>query len=87
MRPNLRPTILDALHQVANEQGVSLPRVLSNELVLLECGLDSIGYAILVVELEQRFGFDPILLVKEPIYPTTLGEFICFYEQNQPQAD
>jgi hypothetical protein len=87
MRSDLRPTILDALHQVANEQGVSLLSVLSDETVLLECGIDSIGYAILVVELEQRLGFDPFLLVKEPTYPTTLGEFICFYERNQPRTD
>ncbi len=80
MSSNIRSTILKALHQVAVEQGVSLPVVLNDELVLFEIGLDSIGYAILVVELEQRLGFDPFLLANEPVYPTTLGQFVRFYE-------
>ena len=78
---NLRETILASLRRVAQEQGVTLPLLLSDELVLLESGLDSIGYAILVVELEQKLGFDPFLESKVPIYPATLGEFVNFYEE------
>jgi hypothetical protein len=78
---NLRETILASLRRVAQEQGVTLPLLLSDEFVLLESGLDSIGYAILVVELEQKLGFDPFLESKVPIYPATLGEFVNFYEE------
>jgi acyl carrier protein len=81
MIQNLRETILTTLRQVAQEQEVKLPNSLPDDLVLLQSGLDSIAYAILVVELEQRFGFDPFLESKVPVYPATLGEFITFYEE------
>ena len=70
---------------MAQEQGVKLPSALPDDLVLLESGLDSIAYAILVVELERRFGFDPLLESKVPVYPATLGQFINFYEECQRQ--
>jgi acyl carrier protein len=84
MSPSIRSTILNTLQQVAVEQGASLPENIGDDLVLLESGLDSIGYAILVVELEQQLGFDPFLLATEPIYPTTLGEFVNIYERYMP---
>jgi acyl carrier protein len=80
MIPSIRSTILTTLKQVAAEQGATLPENMDDNLVLLESGLDSIGYAILVVELEQKLGFDPFLESKVPIYPATLGEFVDFYE-------
>jgi acyl carrier protein len=85
MIQNLREAILTTLRRVAQEQGVKLPSSLPDDLVLLESGLDSIAYAILVVELEQRLGFDPFLESKVPVYPTTLGQFITFYEECQKQ--
>jgi acyl carrier protein len=57
---------------------------LNNETILLETGLDSIGFAILVVELEDRLGFDPFTLSKEAYYPKTFGEFVDFYEKYKP---
>jgi acyl carrier protein len=83
MIQNIRETILTTLQRVAEEQGATLPLPLHDDLVLLESGLDSIGYAILVVELEQKFGFDPFLESKVPVYPTTLGQFVKFYEACQ----
>ncbi len=58
---------------------------LTRETVLLETGLDSMGFAVLVVELEDALGFDPFSLSPEPFYPQTYGEFVDFYEQNQPK--
>jgi acyl carrier protein len=80
VKSSIRHTIIKTLRQVASEQGVALPDSISDDLVLLQSGLDSIGYAILVVELEQQLGFDPFLMSKVPLYPATLGEFISFYE-------
>ena len=58
---------------------------LSDDLILLESGLDSMGFAILVVELEERLGFDPFTISDNPYYPTTFGEFVSFYEKHVPQ--
>lgn len=49
--------------------------------VLLETGLDSIGFAILVTTLEGKLGFDPFSLSNEAQYPITFGEFYEFYEK------
>lgn len=52
-----------------------------DDLVLLSSGLDSLGFAILVTRLEQEFGYDPFLLMEEPFYPRTFGEFVSVYER------
>lgn len=60
------------------------PPTITDDLVLLESGLDSLGFAILVVELEESVGFDPFTLSNEAYYPQTFGEFVAFYEANKP---
>ena len=82
---SLRNLIFETLGRVYYEQtGAKLPE-LTDELVLLETGLDSMGFAVLVVELEETLGFDPFNLSDEPFYPTTLKEFVHFYETNEPK--
>jgi acyl carrier protein len=58
---------------------------LTDDIVLLESGLDSLGFAVLISRLEDELGFDPFSLVDDPFYPSTLGEFVNFYEQNKPR--
>ena len=55
--------------------------------VLLESGLDSLGFAILVVRLEETLGYDPFVLMSEPVYPKTFGEFLDIYEGCQPKEN
>lgn len=50
------------------------------EQVLLESGLDSLGFAILVALLEEELDFDPFQEMTEAVYPTTFGEFVAIYE-------
>jgi acyl carrier protein len=61
------------------------PPEIGPESILLETGLDSLGFAILVIQLEERLGFDPFVISTEPYYPKTFGDFISFYEENQPK--
>ena len=86
MNKIIRETICTTFSRVFIEQveGASLPS-LSDDLVLLESGLDSLGFAVLVVELEEALGFDPFSISEEAFYPSTLGEFISFYEKNEPK--
>jgi len=60
------------------------PPALSDDLILLESGLDSLGFAVLIVELENRLGFDPFSLANEAFYPRTFREFVEFYEKHKP---
>jgi hypothetical protein len=76
---SVRLTIISQLEQVAKEQNVKLPP-LSDELVLLNCGLDSLGFAILVARLEDTFGCDPFSGIEEAYFPVTLGDFVRIYE-------
>jgi acyl carrier protein len=76
----LREQIEDLMREVAATYESKLVPDLSDNTVLLESGLDSLGFAALVAQLEERLGFDPFVLVDEPVYPKTLGEFVKFYE-------
>lgn len=53
---------------------------LDDDVVLLESGLDSLGFAILVATLESTLGFDPFQEMQEAYYPVTYGEFVRLYE-------
>ena len=54
---------------------------LSDELGLLETGLDSLCFAIIVARLEDRLGVDPFSTEDEIDFPVTVGDFIRLYEQ------
>ena len=75
----LRSTVIEELLQVAKEQERQLAP-LTDDLVLLESGLDSLGFAILVARLEDVLGFDPFTISEDAYYPVTLGDLIKFYD-------
>ena len=76
---SVRLTVISQLEQVAKEQNVGLPS-LSDELVLLNCGLDSLGFAILVARLEDALGCDPFSASEETDFPVTVGDLVRIYE-------
>jgi len=76
---SIRETILSQIRQIAKEQDKSLAP-LTDDLVLLESGLDSLSFAILVAHLEDALGMDPFSTSDDVSFPVTLGQFIKFYE-------
>ena len=76
---NIRSEILDQFKQVAQEQDRRL-EPLCDELPLLDSGLDSLCFAILVSRLESVLGVDPFSVNTDAPFPVNLGEFIRFYE-------
>jgi len=76
---NVRSEILDQFTQVAHEQDRPLGP-LSDDLPLLDSGLDSLCFAILVSRLETVLGVDPFSENAGAPFPVNLGEFIRFYE-------
>ncbi len=66
------------------QTGGELEAAMTHDTVLLNTGLDSLGFAILVTKLEEELDFDPFSLSKDAFYPQTFGEFVKFYHQNQP---
>ena len=76
---SVRSEILDQFNQVAHEQDKRLG-ALRDELPLLDSGLDSLCFAIIVSRLEMVLGADPFSENEDAPFPVKLGEFIRFYE-------
>jgi hypothetical protein len=76
---NVRSEIFDLFKQVAHEQDKRLGP-LSDELPLMDSGLDSLCFAIIVTRLETVLGADPFSVNEDAPFPVNLGEFIRFYE-------
>jgi acyl carrier protein len=75
----IRGTIVAELQRIADEGHKTLPP-LTDDLVLLDSGLDSLALAILVARLEETLGFDPFTESEDIFYPVTLGDFVRFYQ-------
>ena len=80
---SFRMTVLSHMEKVAKEQNKTLAP-LDDELLLLESGLDSLCFAILVARLEDDLGYDPFAVSDDMNFPSTLGEFIKAYEDAAP---
>jgi hypothetical protein len=76
---SIRQTIFEMMQQTAIEYERTLAP-LTDDLILLESGLDSLGFAVLVARLEDALGLDPFTSSNDVYYPVTLGEFIRLYE-------
>jgi hypothetical protein len=72
-------TITSEIEKVAEEQNVRLAP-LKDELILLDSGLDSLCFAILVARLEDTLGVDPFSASDNVSFPVTLGDFVKAYE-------
>jgi len=79
---SLKLTIIEQMEQIACEQGKILPP-LDEDLVLADCGLDSLGFAVLVARLEDTLGIDPFTAADQAFFPVTLGEFVKVYEHGR----
>ncbi|MFI4933979.1 MAG: hypothetical protein ACHP7N_05140 [Caulobacterales bacterium] len=75
----LRAVILSRFAEVAVSQEKTLA-ILTDDLVLLDSGLDSLCFAIIVATLEDELGFDPFTEADDVYFPVTLGDFVRFYE-------
>jgi acyl carrier protein len=76
---SVKPTVISQIRQIAEDNRTPLPP-LTDDLVLLDSGLDSLAIAILVARLEETLGFDPFTESDDTAYPVTLGDFIRFYD-------
>src|SRR5437867_13424919 len=83
---SVKAIVISQIQQIAEDNQKSLPP-LTDDLVLLDSGLDSLGIAILVARLEETLGCDPFTESDEVTYPVTLGDFIRFYEHAAAKHD
>jgi acyl carrier protein len=76
---SVKLTIVDQMEKIAREHGKILAP-LRDDLVLLDSGLDSLGFAVLVARLEDRLGVDPFTASEDAMFPVTFGDFVKVYE-------
>jgi acyl carrier protein len=76
---SVRSEVITQFKLVADEQGKRLAP-LTDHLTLLESGLDSLCFAVVVARLEDTLGSDPFSEAEDARFPVTLGDFIRFYE-------
>ena len=76
----VRSEITVQFKQVAQEQDKRLAP-LNDTLPLVESGLDSLCFAIVVSRLENSLGLDPFSADDDVRFPVTFGEFVQFYEK------
>ena len=82
---DMRNKVISSIKEIGDVRGVTIIDRLNEDTILLESGLDSRGFAILVAQLEEDLGYDPFVLMDEPVYPKTLGEFVSIYERFAPK--
>jgi acyl carrier protein len=81
---SLRATIVTQFEHVAKEQQRKLAP-LRDELKLLDSGLDSLSYAVIVARLEDALGVDPFD-ADDMTFPVTFGDFVRLYERQLAAA-
>lgn len=69
----------EAVRREAEASAGKDPGPLTPATILSETGLDSIGFATLIVEMEERLGVDPFSGSEEIVYPDTFGELVSLY--------
>ncbi|MFT6898243.1 MAG: acyl carrier protein [Paraglaciecola sp.] len=82
---NIEQAVRSAMVEVAQISDCHLIEPIVADTLLLQCGLDSLGYAMLVGQLEEDLGFDPFTELAIQIYPSTFAEFVAVYQQCSEQ--
>jgi acyl carrier protein len=79
MSASIRSTIVAQFEQVAAEQRHKLA-TLTDDRPLMESGLDSLAFAIVVARLEDSLGVDPFTASEDAQFPVTFGDFVKMYD-------
>jgi acyl carrier protein len=81
----LRLAIESQIREIALEHGRTLAP-LTDELKLLESGMDSLSLATLVMRLAEGLGIDPFNPGSLIEFPATLGDLVRMYEAFGPSS-
>jgi|GEM_PF-189210 len=75
----IRSVVARCFQATAADQQRAL-QPLADRLALLDSGLDSLCFAIIVAQLEDELGLDPFSELEDAFFPVTFGEFVQLYE-------
>ena len=77
----IREIIVKTFEDAFAERRLDPPSPVKDDLILLQSGLDSLAFATIVTDLDTELGYDPFILMEEPVYPRTFGEFTAIYQR------
>ena len=81
---NIRAAVIATIQAVAKEQSRTLAP-LTDDLLLIESGLNSLCLAVVVAKLEDELGIDPFSDASAESFPDTIGDFVGSYENARVQ--
>jgi acyl carrier protein len=76
---SIKLTVISEIEQIAQQHHKRLAP-LTDDSILMNTGLDSLCFAVLVARLEDRLGVDPFSTSDDISFPVTLGDFVRVYE-------
>jgi acyl carrier protein len=76
---SIKLTVISEIEQIAQQHQKRLAP-LTDDSILMNTGLDSLCFAVLVARLEDRLGIDPFSTSDDISFPVTLGDFVRVYE-------
>jgi acyl carrier protein len=76
---SIKLTVISEIEQIAEQHQKRLAP-LTDDSILMNTGLDSLCFAVLVARLEDRLGVDPFSESDDISFPVTLGDFVRVYE-------
>jgi acyl carrier protein len=76
---SIKSTVISEIEQIAEQHQKTLTP-LTDDAILVNTGLDSLCFAVLVARLEDRLGVDPFSESDDISFPVTLGDFVRVYE-------
>ena len=82
---SVRSVILEQIARVGEQQSKKL-MPLTDDLRLFDSGLDSLCIAIVVANLDDELGLDPLSASDDVVFPVTIGDFIRLYEHAAEHA-
>lgn len=79
MSMSIKSTVISEMVQIAEQHQKTLAP-LTDDTILMNTGLDSLCFAVLVARLEDRLGIDPFSASDSISFPVTVGDFVRVYE-------
>jgi len=79
---SVREVIQQRFARIAQSRNSKLPPLV-DDLRLMDSGLDSLSFAVIVAELEDELGLDPFNDAVEVTFPVTFGDFVRLYENHR----
>ena len=76
---SVRSEIISQFQQLSEEHNRTLSP-LADDLPLLDSGLDSLCFAVMVARLQDLLGVDPFSTGEDAPFPVTVGDFVKAYE-------